>query len=106
MENCIFCKIVKGEIPKEFEYEDSEIVAFDDINPLTPIHLLVIPKEHIEDFFEADEKTHLKISNALKHLIAKKGLDKNGYKIEVNGGGAQDVFHLHFHLMGPKKRTN
>lgn len=105
MENCIFCKIVKGDIPKKFEYEDSEIVAFDDINPLTPIHLLVIPKLHVEDFFETDEKTHVKISNALKHLIEKKGLDKNGYKIEVNGGGAQDVFHLHFHLMGPKKRT-
>ncbi len=102
MKDCIFCKIVQKEIPKEFFYEDDEIVAFDDINPVAPIHLLIIPKNHIEDYFEADDNTHLKISKAVKHLIEKKGLDKTGYKIEVNGGGFQDVFHLHFHLTGPK----
>lgn len=104
MNNCVFCKIVNGEIPKEFAYEDDTIVAFDDINPVAPVHLIIIPKEHIPDFFEVkDEKVHVAISNAIKHLIEKTGLDKKGYKIEVNGGGAQEIFHLHFHLFGPRK---
>lgn len=100
--NCIFCKIVAGEIPKEFAYEDDDVVAFEDINPQAKIHLLIIPKAHIEDFLEAkDPKTHMKIVNALHHLIEKKELMGKGYKLEVNGGGAQVVPHLHFHLMGP-----
>jgi len=103
--DCIFCKIVKGDIPKEFKYEDDQVVAFDDINPAAPIHLLVIPKEHISDFFEVnDSKTHLALSKAIQSLIEKTGLNKKGYRIEVNGGGAQDVFHLHFHLFGPRKK--
>jgi histidine triad (HIT) family protein len=105
MKDCIFCKIVRGEIPKEFAYEDETIVAFDDISPAAPVHLLIIPKKHIEDFFEVDDdKVHLAISHGIQKLIEKKGLDKKGYKIVVNGGGAQDVFHLHFHLLGPRKR--
>lgn len=100
--NCIFCKIVKGEIPKEFAYEDPEVVAFDDINPVANVHLLVIPKEHISDFFEAkNEKVHTAITRALHHLIKKKELMGKGYRLEVNGGGAQIVPHLHFHLIGP-----
>lgn len=105
MNDCIFCKIVKGKIAKEFKYEDDEIVAFDDINPNSPIHLLIIPKKHIEDYFEASDEIHLKISKAIRHLIEKTELVKKGYKVEVNGGGFQDVFHLHFHLLGPKKRS-
>lgn len=100
--DCIFCKIVSGEIPKEFAYEDETVVAFDDINPLAKIHLLVIPKVHIEDFFEQkNEKIHMSIVHALHHLIEKKGLMGKGYKVEVNGGGSQIVPHLHFHLIGP-----
>lgn len=106
MKDCIFCKIVNHEIPKEFKYEDDMIVAFDDIHPKSPVHLIIIPKEHIPDFFEVqDEKVHIALSNALKHLIEKTGLDKKGYKIEVNGGGAQDIFHLHFHLVGPMNNS-
>jgi len=105
MKDCIFCKIVKGDIPKEFKYEDDVLLAFDDINPAAPIHLLVIPKDHIADFFEVDdEKIFLAITKALRHLIEKTGLKDKGYRIEVNGGGSQDVFHLHFHLYGPRKR--
>ena len=104
MDDCIFCKIVKREIPKEFKYEDDTILAFDDIRPKAPIHLIIIPKKHIPDFFEvSDEKLHVDISNAIKHLIHETGLDKKGYTIEVNGGGFQDIFHLHFHLFGPRK---
>ncbi len=100
--NCIFCKIISGEIPKEFVYEDDTVVAFEDINPVKPIHLLVIPKEHVADFFESEnEKIHMSIVGALHHLIKKKGLMGKGYKVEINGGGAQAVHHLHFHLLGP-----
>ncbi|HVZ66728.1 MAG TPA: HIT domain-containing protein [Patescibacteria group bacterium] len=104
MEDCIFCKIVRGDIPKEFDYEDDEVVAFADIHPLSPVHLLVIPKKHIEDFFHVDDKTHMAIANAIKKLIDKKELMGKGYRISVNGGGAQDVNHLHFHLRGPVGR--
>lgn len=100
--NCIFCKIVTGEIPKEFAYEDDTVVAFEDINPVKPIHLLVIPKEHIADFFDSKNETiHMSIVKALHHLIEKKGLMGKGYKVEINGGGSQIVPHLHFHLIGP-----
>lgn len=102
MKDCVFCKITKGEIPKEFAYEDSEVVAFNDLNPVAKVHLLVIPKTHISDFFEAkNEKTHHAIVRALHHLIEKNGLMGKGYRLEVNGGGAQIVPHLHFHLIGP-----
>lgn len=99
---CIFCKIVKGEIPKSFAYEDSEIVAFADIHPKTPIHLLIVPKRHIEDFFHSDDKTITAVSHAIKKLLDEKKLMGKGYTLEVNGGGYQIVDHLHFHLMGPK----
>lgn len=104
MNDCVFCKIVKKETPKEFVYEDEQIVAFNDLYPKKPTHLLVIPKEHIADFFDMqDEKTHLAITKGLQHLVEKTGLNQKGYKIEVNGGGYQDIFHLHFHLTGPQK---
>lgn len=105
MENCIFCNIVEGKIPKDYKYEDEDIVAFDDIHPVAPIHLIIIPKKHIEDFFEVeDDNLHIKISHAMKHLIDKTGLKNKGYRIEVNGGGAQEINHLHFHLFGPRKK--
>lgn len=101
---CVFCKIVGGEIPKEFKYQDAHIVAFDDLHPVAPVHLLIIPREHIPDFFDLkNHEIQKSIISAIHHLIEKTGLDKKGYRIEVNGGGAQDVFHLHFHLFGPRK---
>lgn len=99
--NCIFCKIESGEIPKEFTYQDDEIMAFPDINPMSPVHLLIIPRKHIEDFFHSDSKTIEKISVAIRKLIDKEKLMGKGYRIVVNGGGAQDINHLHFHLRGP-----
>lgn len=98
---CVFCKIVSGEIPKEFTYEDSDILAFPDINPMSKIHLLIIPKKHVEDFFHADRDITVKITDGVRRLIDKEKLMGKGYRIVVNGGGAQDVYHLHFHLRGP-----
>lgn len=99
--NCIFCKIVSGEIPKEFDYEDDEILAFPDIAPLAPVHLIIIPKKHIEDFFHAKASDIAAISKGISHLVDKEKLMGKGYRIVVNGGGAQDIDHLHFHLKGP-----
>lgn len=101
---CIFCKIASGDIPKKFDYEDARVMVFPDINPVAPIHLLIIPKKHIEDFFHADEATHMQIASAIKKVIDKKKLMGKGYRITVNGGGAQEINHLHFHLRGPISR--
>jgi histidine triad (HIT) family protein len=100
--DCVFCKIRDGQIPKEFEYEDEDIMVFEDIKPIKPIHLLIIPKEHIEDFHHLEDKElELKINKTIREMISKKDLDKKGFKVFLNGGGAQIVDHLHIHLTGP-----
>lgn len=106
-ENCIFCKIIKGEIPSNKVYEDDEILAFKDINPMAPVHILVIPKKHIEsanEITEEDEKVIGKIFTVIKKLAKDNNLD-NGYRIVNNCGedGGQAVKHLHFHLLGGRK---
>lgn len=100
--DCIFCRIANKELPSAIVYEDEDVVAFKDIHPLAPVHLIVIPKEHIREFVSVvDDKTNTSIMQALTILIKENNLAERGYKIEVNGGGAQLVDHLHFHLMGP-----
>lgn len=102
MDNCIFCKIVKKEIPKEFEYEDEHILAFKDINPMASTHLLFIPKEHVKDFADlSSNDVFLSMKKAIQEQIQKNELMGKGYKIVLNGGGAQFVDHVHFHLIGP-----
>lgn len=107
MEDCIFCKIIKGEIPSNKVYEDDEILAFKDINPMAPVHILVIPKKHIESADEISEEDELligKIFTVIKRLAKENNLD-NGYRIVNNCGedGGQAVKHLHFHLLGGRK---
>ena len=107
MEDCIFCKIIQGEIPSNKVYEDDEILAFKDINPMAPVHILVIPKKHIEsanEITEEDEKVIGKIFTVIKKLAKDNNLD-NGYRIVNNCGedGGQAVKHLHFHLLGGRK---
>jgi histidine triad (HIT) family protein len=102
MDNCIFCRIAKGEVEKDFEYQDSDIVVFADIKPVAPVHLLLVPREHIRDFFDVpDPSLFSKIGSVAQKLIEKKELMGKGYRIVVNGGGAQIIDHLHFHLIGP-----
>lgn len=103
MKDCLFCKIAAHEIPTKPVLENEKVIAFPDIHPQAPVHLLVIPKKHIPQFFELtseDNDILIAIKDALQQLITDKKLDKIGYKLEVNGGGMQDVDHLHFHLMG------
>lgn len=108
MEDCIFCKIVKGEIPSSKVYEDEDILAFKDINPVTPVHILVIPKKHIESLnnIEAkDEKLLGKIFLTIKKIAKEQGIAEKGYRVVNNCGedGGQEVKHLHFHILGGKK---
>lgn len=103
--DCIFCKIAKHEIAKEFEYEDDDVMVFPDINPLKPVHILVVPKKHIEDFLQFnDSKLLSKIKKVLDKVVKDQKLENRGYRISVNGGGAQLINHVHFHVVGPVDR--
>jgi histidine triad (HIT) family protein len=105
MEDCIFCKIRDREIAKEFTYEDEDVMVFPDIHPLKPTHLLIVPKIHVEDFAELNDAALMtKIKKVINTMIAEKMRD-SGYRISINGGGAQVVRHVHFHLMGPVSQT-
>ncbi len=107
-ENCIFCKIIRGEIPSNKVYEDEEILAFKDINPAAPIHILLIPKKHIVSLAqmqEGDEKIIAKIYKIINEIAEKQNFKENGYRVIVNCGedGGQEVGHLHFHLLAGTK---
>ena len=107
MENCLFCKIINGEIPSEKVYEDKEILAFKDIHPKAPVHILVIPKKHISSAMKIEEQDEAligKMFTVIKKLAKEFGLE-NGYRIVNNCGpdGGQEVMHLHLHLLGGKK---
>ena len=108
MEDCVFCKIIKGEIPSAKVYEDDEILAFKDINPVTPIHILVIPKNHIESLNEIEQEDQMligKIFTVIKKIAKEQGIAEYGYRVIANCGedGGQEVKHLHFHILGGKK---
>ncbi len=104
MEDCIFCKISKGEIPSKKLYEDDKVYAFYDINPEAPTHFLVIPKEHIESANALDENNIDIIAHIFKvinKLVKELGVAEKGYRIVNNCGedGGQTVKHLHFHVL-------
>ena len=107
MDNCLFRKIIKGEIPSNKVYEDDEILAFKDINPVAPVHILVIPKKHIscaKDIKVEDEALLGRMFTVINQIAKEQKLD-NGFRIVNNCGedGRQEVMHLHFHLLGGKK---
>ena len=97
--NCIFCKIVNQEIPSNKVLENEDFLAFHDINPSAPIHILIIPKKHIKNFAEADENTIAKLSAFTKKVTEK--LNITDYRIITNNGenAGQEVFHFHIHLI-------
>lgn len=106
-EDCIFCKIIQGDIPSKKAYEDEDVLAFYDIQPKAPVHILVIPKKHIETYMDvADEDLPLmgKIHQTIQRLAQEEGLDK-GFRVVNNCGkeGGQEVFHIHFHILGGGK---
>lgn len=102
MPSCIFCQIRDREIPKEFTYEDSDVMVFPDIHPVKPVHLLIVPKVHMADFLALDnDGLWTKLRKILQRMIKEQDLETKGYKLIVNGGGAQIIDHLHIHLIGP-----
>jgi len=104
-DECIFCKIIKGDIETQFVYEDDEIVAFKDIHPQAPVHLLVVPKKHIPTVNALDESDAPLIGKMVfvaKGLAKDFGVNESGYRLIINveRGGGQLVFHIHMHLVG------
>ena len=112
MEDCVFCKIIKGEIPSEKVYEDDKIIAFKDIHPAAPIHILVVPKKHIATLLDVkpeDSNLIAEIYQTINKIAKDMGFDKNGFRVIANCGkdSGQEVMHIHFHIlagreMGPK----
>lgn len=105
--DCLFCKIIKKEIPSDFIYEDDKVVAFKDINPQAPVHFLIIPKEHIESADNLKEKHKELVGHiylTAKKLAEENGLE-NGYRIVNNcrDDGGQTVGHIHFHVLGGRQ---
>ncbi len=108
MEDCIFCKIIKGQIPSTIVYEDSDIIAFRDVDPQAPVHILVIPKKHISSLIDLKEEDELligKIYTVINKIAKKEEINEDGFRVIVNCGenGGQEVKHLHFHILGGKK---
>lgn len=102
---CLFCKIVSGQVPAKIAYEDEDVVAFHDISPQAPVHLLVIPRKHIESLSHAeptDEALLGKLMLCAARVAKEQGLDSKGFRVVVNNGAlaGQTVFHIHVHVLG------
>ncbi len=107
-EDCLFCKIAGGDIPSEFVYQDERCVAFNDINPQAPVHILIIPREHIASLDDASEKERDLLGDLLivaAKIAREQEFSGKGYRVVVNTNedGGQTVFHLHVHLLGGRK---
>ncbi len=108
MSDCIFCKIINREIPSTVVYEDEKVLAFNDINPVAPVHVLIVPKAHIgsvKDLTEENAGIMADIHLAANRIAKKLGIDEKGFRL-INNCGAdagQTVFHLHYHLIGGTK---
>ena len=106
--DCLFCKIINGIVKSDIIYNDEQVAAFKDINPQAPVHILIIPKQHIEKISDLNEGNKLLVSNLV--LIANKlardnNIDKSGYRLVLNCGpdAGQAVFHIHLHLLGGRR---
>lgn len=104
--DCIFCKIRDKQIPTKLLYEDEDVMVFSDIRPAKPVHLLIVPKKHIDDFVNVEDPALFsKFFAVAQKMVAREGLRDKGFRLVINGGGAQLVSHLHIHLMGPIGKT-
>lgn len=108
MENCIFCRIIRGEIPSRKIYEDDDVIAFHDIHPVAPVHFMLVPRIHLESLADAGEAHQDMLGKMLvlaPRLAKEMGLD-DGFRTIVNTGrvGGQEVMHLHMHIIGGKDR--
>ena len=110
MTDCLFCKIIDGEIPGDIVYENDNVLAFKDINPIAPVHILVIPKEHIATINDLEEKhtqTMGELFLAAKKIASDKGISESGYRtvFNCNKDAQQTVFHIHLHLIAGRQMT-
>lgn len=108
MTDCLFCKILAGEIPSDTVYSDETVTAFRDINPVAPTHILIIPNNHIAAISELEEEDEGLVGHLFtvaRKLAVEEGIDETGYRLIINNGpdAGQVVFHLHLHLIGGQK---
>ncbi len=108
MEDCIFCKIINKKIPASIVFEDEKMIAFNDINPQAPIHILLIPREHFASLNDIPEEKKSILSHLLlkaRQIAQEKGIAEKGYRIVLNTekDSGQEVFHIHFHLLGGRR---
>lgn len=110
MSDCLFCKIGSGQIPSKVVMQDDEVLAFDDINPQAPVHVLIIPKRHVVTLNDAgagDQALLGRLLDTATRVARKKGIAETGYRVVANTGrdGGQSVFHLHLHVLGGRHMT-
>ena len=108
MSGCIFCKIIRGEIPSRKVYEDDEVIAFHDINPVAPVHFMIVPKQHVDSLAQVDA-THQHVLGKIMVLadrLAREQCCNDGFRTIINTGrvGRQEVYHLHVHIIGGPDR--
>jgi len=108
---CVFCRIVAGELPSDILYQDDEVMAFRDINPLAPTHVLIIPKRHINSLADlSDDETQIigHMAEVANRLARQEGVARKGYRLVVSSGedGGQVVPHLHMHLLGGRRLSD
>ena len=111
MSDCIFCTIASGAFGTEFYYEDENVVAFDDLHPQAPVHVLVVPKQHVSGLNDADTlpvETLTACLNACREIAASEGIAESGWRMVSNCGpdACQSVQHLHFHVLGGRKMAD
>ncbi len=104
-QNCIFCQIIEGEIPAGIVHTDEHAIAFHDVNPQAPVHVLIIPRDHIESLDEASQRDEAMLGHLLRiaaRVANDQGLSESGYRTVINtgAGAGQSVFHLHIHVLG------
>lgn len=106
--DCLFCKIIAGEIPCTKVYEDEKTFAFRDINPQAPTHVLILPKKHMKNVLECDSETAVALLHAVKEVARLEKVEEDGFRIVSNCGenGAQSVPHLHVHLLGGRRLSD
>jgi len=110
MADCIFCKIASGEIDAKKVFEDEDLVAFEDIRPQAPVHILIIPRRHIatvNDLTDEDAELVGRLVLAARRIAAERGIAESGYRLVLNCNrdSGQEVFHIHLHLLGGRKMT-
>jgi histidine triad (HIT) family protein len=108
MTDCLFCRIVNKEIPSRLVYEDEKVLAFEDIKPQAPAHILIIPKKHLASLKEADENDQNLLGYLLltaRKIAQDKGLAESGFRLVINSGpdSGQEVYHIHVHLLGGRR---